>query len=55
MITFNPEIIKVPAFMTKFTDIDNLSFLKKINLIIKGKLTSYVLSNFKRKINKLCI
>ena len=49
MITFNPEIIKVPAFMTKFTDIDNLSFLKKINLIIKGKLTSYVLSNFKNK------
>lgn len=49
MITFNPEIIKVPAFMTKFTDIDNLSFLKKINLIIKGKLTSYVLNNFKNK------
>ena len=29
MITFNPEILKIPAFMTKFTDIDNLGFFGK--------------------------
>ena len=49
MITFNPEIIKIPAFMTKFIDINNLSSFKKFLLIIKGKITSYALNNFSSK------
>ena len=40
MVTLNPQIIKVPAFMTKFIDVDNLSIFQKVKLIIKGKLTT---------------
>ena len=49
MITFNPEILKIPAFMTKFIDLNNLSRFKKFLLILKGKLTSYVFNNLSKK------
>ena len=49
MITFNPEILKIPAFMTKFVDIDNLSSFKKFLLVFKGKFTSYVFNNLSKK------
>ena len=49
MITFNPEILKIPAFMTKFIDLNNLSSFKKFLLILKGKLTSYVFNNLSNK------
>ena len=29
MVTINPQIIKVPAFMTKFIDANNLTLIKK--------------------------
>jgi len=45
MITYNPELIKVPAFLTKFIDLEELSVIKKINLIIKGKIIAYSLRN----------
>ena len=47
--TFNPEILKIPAFMTKFIDLNNLSSFKKFLLILKGKLTSYVFNNLSNK------
>ena len=49
MVTINPQIIKVPAFMTKFIDINNLTLIKKINLITKGKLTAIVFKKFNQK------
>ena len=42
MVTLNPEIIKVPAFMTKFVNVDDMSFLSKLKLILKGKLTALI-------------
>lgn len=42
MVTLNPEIIKVPAFMTKFVNVDEMSFLSKLKLILKGKLTAFI-------------
>ena len=42
MVTLNPEIIKVPAFMTKFVNVDEMSFLSKLKLILKGKLTALI-------------
>ena len=42
MVTLNPEIIKVPAFMTKFVNVDDMSFLSKLKLILKGKLTAFI-------------
>ena len=42
MVTLNPEIIKVPAFMTKFINVDEMSFLSKLKLILKGKLTALI-------------
>ena len=49
MVTINPQIIKVPAFMTKFIDANNLTLIKKINLITKGKLTAIVFNKFNQK------
>ena len=46
MITYNPELIKIPAFLTKFIDLDNLSVIQKIRLMIKGKIIAYCLKNF---------
>lgn len=45
MITYNPELIKIPAFLTKFIDLDNLSVIQKIKLMIKGKIIAYCLKN----------
>lgn len=45
MITYNPELIKIPAFLTKFIDLDNLSVIQKIRLMIKGKFIAYCLKN----------
>lgn len=42
MVTLNPEIIKVPAFMTKFVNVDEMSFLSKLKLILKGKFTAFI-------------
>lgn len=42
MVTLNPEIIKVPAFMTKFVNVDDMSFLSKLKLILKGKFTAFI-------------
>ena len=42
MVTLNPEIIKVPAFMTKFVNVDEMFFLSKLKLILKGKLTAFI-------------
>ena len=49
MVTLNPQIIKIPAFMTKFIDVDNLSIFQKVKLVIKGKLTTKVFKNFSGK------
>ena len=49
MVTLNPQIIKIPAFMTKFIDVDNLSIFQKVKLVIKGKLTTTVFKNFSGK------
>ena len=49
MVTLNPQIIKIPAFMTKFIDVDNLSTFQKVKLIIKGKLTSSVFKTLSEK------
>ena len=49
MVTLNPQIIKIPAFMTKFIDVDNLSIFQKVKLVIKGKLTTTVFNNFSGK------
>tara|TARA_Y100000816_G_scaffold279076_1_gene250923 strand:- start:4066 stop:4941 length:876 start_codon:yes stop_codon:yes gene_type:complete len=49
MVTLNPQIIKIPAFMTKFIDVDNLTMFQKVKLIIKGKLTTTVFKNFSEK------
>ena len=49
MVTLNPQIIKIPAFMTKFIDVDNLSMFQKVKLVIKGKLTTIVFNNFSGK------
>ena len=46
MITYNPELIKVPAFLTKFEDLENLSVIQKIKLVVKGKIVAYCLKNF---------
>ena len=46
MITHNPELIKIPAFLTKFVDLENLSVIQKIKLVIKGKIVAYCLKNF---------
>ena len=43
MVNLYPQLIKIPAFMTKFIDIDNLGFFGKLYLILKGKLTIFVL------------
>ena len=43
MVNLYPQLIKIPAFMTKFIDIDNLGFFEKLYLILKGKLTIFVL------------
>ena len=43
MVNLYPQLIKIPAFMTKFIDIDNLGFFQKLYLILKGKLTIFVL------------
>ncbi len=43
MANLYPQLIKIPAFMTKFIDINNLNILKKLYLILKGKLTIYIL------------
>ena len=36
--------------MTKFTDINNLNFIEKLYLILKGKLTILILSKGPKKI-----
>ena len=46
MITYNPELIKIPAFLTKFADLENLSVIQKVKLVIKGKIVAYCLKNF---------
>lgn len=53
MVTINPEIIKIPAFMTKFENLDSYSMTRKTKLILKGKLTSFVLNKFNKKF--ICI
>ena len=35
--------------MTKFIDANNLTLIKKINLITKGKLTAIVFNKFNQK------
>lgn len=50
MTNLYPQLIKVPAFMTKFTDINNLNFIEKLYLILKGKLTILILSKGPKKI-----
>tara|TARA_B100001989_G_scaffold237323_1_gene199893 strand:- start:583 stop:1446 length:864 start_codon:yes stop_codon:yes gene_type:complete len=50
MVNLYPQLIKIPAFMTKFIDIHNLGFLKKVFLILKGKLTISVLRLNSKKI-----
>ena len=37
MVTLNPQIIKVPAFMTKFINVDEMSLYSKFLLIFKGQ------------------
>ena len=49
MVNLYPQLIKIPAFMTKFIDIDNLGFFKKLYLILKGKLTIFVLKLSSKK------
>ena len=49
MVTLNPQIIKVPSFMTKFINVDEMSLYSKFLLIFKGKITSFILNNFKEK------
>ena len=50
MVNLYPQLIKIPAFMTKFIDIDNLGFFQKLYLILKGKLTIFVLKLNSKKI-----
>jgi len=50
MTNLYPQLIKIPAFMTKFTDINNLNFIEKLYLILKGKLTILILSKGPNKI-----
>ena len=50
MANLYPQLIKIPAFMTKFIDINNLNILKKLLLILKGKLTIFMLSKSSKKI-----
>lgn len=50
MANLYPQLIKIPAFMTKFIDINNLNILKKLFLILKGKLTILILSKGSKKI-----
>ena len=39
MVTLNPQIIKIPAFMTKFIDVDNLSIFQKVKLVIQSLIS----------------
>ena len=50
MVNLYPQLIKIPAFMTKFIEINKLNTFKKFYLIIKGKLTIIVLGSRSKKI-----
>ena len=50
MVNLYPQLIKIPAFMTKFIEINKLNTFKKFYLIIKGKLTIIVWVQDQRKI-----
>ena len=50
MVNLYPQLIKIPAFMTKFININNLNFFKKLFLIFKGKLTIFVFNLKSQKI-----
>ena len=50
MANLYPQLIKIPAFMTKFININNLNSFKKLFLILKGKLTIFIFGLKSKKI-----